>query len=491
MPKFYPSLLPLPDAGSKGVRQSHAQRRIWFLNQMAPEQARQNLVFRLSLTGPRLDAAGLATAFIALVRRHSVLRTRFRDTAEGQEQWIATTPDLELRLEDLADLAPERQTAAVDQILEQERATPFDLTRGPVLRARLVELATERQELIYTIHHIAFDGRSNEIFLSELARLYTAEELPPITLQYVDFAAWEPSFLTPARIESELGFWRRYLAGIPVEMEYDSRPKPEGAARTARHHFVIAPGLAKQLKAAAKGRRHTLFTALLTLFGIWIRYLSGRERFLIGTDVHGRNLPELADIMGFFVDQLTIGCDLSDDPQQPLTLADLLARMQASMGEARAHRQLPFVILVSALAPPRRPDRTPFFQVKLNYQRYRFPVDRIGDTRITGTQILQDMTGFDLVLDLTHGPTGIEASLEYDQQLFGTREIERFVPLWLNLVSEFEVLLDQPLSRIQQQLREWENAQQQRQQQALLRQNRARLVSGTRRPRTIDSKEIS
>lgn len=491
MMKPYPPLLPLVDSRSSGIRQSHAQRRLWFLNQMAPESARQNLVFRMSLTGPRLEANRLAPALGAVVQRHSVLRTRYRDTAEGQEQWIDDTAEVTLRVEDLRPLAHDQRQQALDRILEQEQGTPFDLTRGPVLRARLVDLAADRQELIYTVHHIAFDGRSNEIFLNELAKLYAGEELPPVARQYADFAAWEPSYLSAERIKPALAFWRRHLADVPVELEFDGRPSPQGPVRAARHHFVVAPSLARRLRAAAKGRRHTLFTALLTLFGLWVNHLSGRDRFLVGTDVHGRNLPELADIMGFFVDQLTLKCDLSDDPHRPVTLADLLARTQASMAAARAHRELPFVTLVSALAPPRRPDRTPFFQVKLNYQRYRFPIDGIGEARLTDTRILQDMAGFDLVLDLTHGPTGIEASLEYDRQRFSAQEIERLAPLWLELVERFESLLDQPLPRIHRQLCEWENAHLQRQQQALLRHNRSRLTARPRRPQTIDSKETT
>lgn len=478
--KSPPSSRPIQGGHANVVRQSHAQCRLWFLHQLNPEQAQHNLLFRLSLAGPALDAAKLQAAFAEIIRRHSVLRTCYRNSSSGPEQLVLTSVPFEILTQDLTELTPSQQTHRVEQLLHCELQTPFDLGNGPVIRGLLLHLGPDRQELIYTVHHIAFDGRSQEIFLIELAQLYearTTEVLAPVPLQYGNFAAWEPSYLTSELSESTLAFWSDYLARMPTLIDFVGRTRAEGPTRPAHHRFIVSPELAVRLKAAAKSRGQTSFTTLIALFSVWIQYLSGHNRFLIGTDVHGRDFPELADVIGFFINQLVIKCDLSGDP----TLGELLQRSHVHTSDALAHRQLPFDMLVAALAPQREHNRTPFFQVKLNYQRYQFPVDRLGEARIVQTQILQDMAGFDLVLDLTHGPTGIEAILEYDRQLFSTEEIERLSSLWLDLISHCETVLDHPLSRLHEMLQQWENTHLQHQQLQHQQRNRARLMAARKR----------
>lgn len=477
----FPPLTPLMVGETEPVRQSYAQRRLWFLNQMGTASGRHNIVLRLSLVGPALEREKLATAFNALSRRHSVLRTRYRSTVERLEQWVSPEPDVDLLLRDYTNLGGERQADAIEQLMLSEQNAAFDLLSGPVLRAILVTLADDRQELIFTVHHIAFDGRSLELFVIELCQGYAAPgTLPPVPLQYRDFAAWEPAYITPGWIEDDIAFWRGYLADVPALLEFEGRPRREGPLRAACHHFLVAPEVADRLKVAAKARGHTLFTTLVALFSLWMHYLTKKDRFFIGTDVHGRDLPILADIMGFFVNQLTIKCDLSGDP----TLSEFLDRAHELTAAALAHRRLPFDVLVSALSPQREPERTPLFQVKLNYQRYRFPIDSIGEARIARTQILQDMAGFDLVLDLTHGPTGIDACLEFDLQRFTTPEIERLAPLWLALMVQSDSLLDLPVSRLCERMQQWESAHLQEQQQVHSRRNRARLLAA-RKPRLV------
>ncbi|HWV10950.1 MAG TPA: condensation domain-containing protein, partial [Pseudomonas sp.] len=212
-------------------------------------------------------------------------------------------------------------------------------------------------------------------------------------------------------------------------------------------------------------------------FNVWLRYVSGQSRFLVGTDVHGRDLPELADIFGFFVNQLTLKCELADDT----TLAELLVQTRHSIRQAHAHRQLPFDLLVSHLAPQRQADRSPLFQVKFNYQRDRFCSHTFGDARITHTQVLQDLAGFDLVLDLMHRRDEIEATLEYNQHLFGAEEIERLSAVWLHLLNHLDGLLDQPIEALCEHQQRWNDAHLHQQQSQQARQSRTRLASTVRR----------
>ncbi|MDH1265246.1 condensation domain-containing protein [Pseudomonas sp. GD03944] len=480
MTKHYPPLVALGESNAAGVRQSFAQSRLWFLHQMAPERAQHNIVTRMTLSGVPLDAARLEQALNAVCQRHSVLRSCYRTTADGQEQWVPAAFRFHLETLDLTPLPPQSRDSALQQYMRDDLAKAFDLERGPVWRASLVDIDAQRQELIITLHHIAFDGRSGEILLLDLMHAYAEPPsgvASPAPLQYGDFAAWEPHYMTPTLIAEEVAFWRDHLAGMPVQLAFADRPRPAGPAKAGRHAVALPADLVERLKKAARAQRQPLFVLLATLFNVWLRYVSGQSRFLVGTDVHGRDLPELADIFGFFVNQLTLTCELADDT----TLAELLVQTRHSIRQAHAHRQLPFDLLVSHLAPQRQADRSPLFQVKFNYQRDRFCSHTFGDARITHTQVLQDLAGFDLVLDLMHRRDEIEATLEYNQHLFGAEEIERLSAVWLHLLDHLDGLLDQPIEALCEHLQRWNDAHLHQQQSQQARQSRTRLASTVRR----------
>lgn len=475
-----PPLLPLSEPAARCVRQSFAQSRLWFLNQLEPERAQHNILVRMVLQGEQLQAARLKRALDALSLRHPLLRTCYRTAEAGPEQCLAAPPSIALDYRDLSGLSASERRAVIERLLHDQQNTPFDLEAGPVMRACLWDLDAASQELIIVIHHIAFDGRTGEILLQDLAHYYDSEETGaplPGRLQYADFAAWEPGYVTPRLIESEIAFWRDYLAGMPLQLEFDRRVRSEGPAQGGRHAFTIQAERVERLKRVSRHLRLPLFVTLTGMFQIWLHYLSGQHRFLVGTDVHGRDLPALQDIFGFFVNQLTLKCELEDE----LNLGELLARTRQAIRVAHGHRQLPFDLLVSQLAPQRKADRSPLFQAKFNYQRDRFSIDGLGAARLVSTQVIQDLAGFDLVLDLMHRNESIEATLEYDQRLFSADEIERFASLWQSLLGQVDDLLEQSISELRSRLRNWDDTYLRQQQHAHHDQGRARLGNTRRR----------
>ncbi|HZX19201.1 MAG TPA: condensation domain-containing protein [Pseudomonas sp.] len=480
MVKPCPPLMPLSESAARCVRQSFAQSRLWFLHQMDPGRAQHNILVRLVLNGPQLVETRLKHAFNALCIRHPLLRACYRMTPAGPEQWLAAGQSIEVKQRDLSNLPAAEQKQAIDRLMHDEQNRPFDLESGPVIRACLLDLGLNVQELIIVIHHIAFDGRSGEILLQDLAHYYATQEpgaLLPGRLQYADFAVWEPGYVTAELIEVETAFWRDHLAGMPLQLDFSKRPRPHGDTQGGRHQFVIQPLQVAHLKRASRAQRLPLFVMLTGLFQLWLHYLSGQRRFLIGTDVHGRDLPELQDIFGFFVNQLTLKCELEDG----LPLGELLMRTRHAIRLAHAHRQLPFDLLVSQLAPQREAGRSPLFQTKFNYQRDRFSIDTLGDARIVRTQVIQDLAGFDLVLDLMHRHDSIEVTLEYDRRLFSPDEIERFAHLWQRLLGALDTLLELPISMLRERLQNWDDAHLQQQQHTLNNQGRARLGNTQRR----------
>ncbi|MET0355633.1 MAG: condensation domain-containing protein [Cellvibrio sp.] len=485
------SLTPVKFSESEPIRQSFAQNRLWFLYQMDPQNGQHNIVFRLVVDGPALDKKRLTAAFNKLVWRHKILRTGYSTTETGSVQKLVSNLTIPLEVINFSETDPENENSLITAWLQAEQKKPFDLSSGKVIRTYLLKRRNNLQEIIYTIHHIAFDGRSNEIFRTELSELYSqtfggqenidGEEINSLediaSPDYADFSVWERNYLTADIIQSDLDFWRDHLHNFPQQLNFKDRSDNGYAVKTENFRFFISNEIADNFKRSAKQQKQTLFNALTTLFNLWIYHISGQDRFLIGTDVHGRDFPELANIMGFFVNQLIIKCDLSNDP----TLKEFLAGTRTSIKHSLAHHQVPFDVLVSSLAPERSLHRPPFFQVKFNYRPYRFIVDRIGESQIIESQIINGLAGFDLLLDLMEGKHGIEVNLQYNQHLFTATDIQCFASGWLNLLTHFETLIDAPISEIDQQLSRWGDTYLQGLQQSHSQQNRARLKNSSRK----------
>lgn len=464
------------EAGKLPTRQSHAQRRLWFLNRLDPHSCEHNIAIRISLRGA-LDVNALERSLHELGGRHPALHTAYRDSTEGPLQVPMPEAIAPMQRLDLTAQAPDM----VSLLIEQQLHTPFELGAGVVFRTTLATCGPQQHELLVGIHHIAFDGRSAEIFLADLDRLYRAHstdktpEAAARPLAYADFAQWEHERLTSALIDSELRFWRDYLKEVPHTL---SLPAQGGAnAEPGRHAFKLPALSVARLEHYCRAQNSTLFTGLLTLFGVCLHYWSGQARFIVGTDVAGRAHPQLDDVIGFFVNQLPLRCDLDGNP----TLADLFERIAADARRAYAHQDLPFDVLVGAIAPERSGRASPLFQVKLNWQPDRASATALGQVEISDIAQFQHGGAFDLVLDLTHGANGVTANLKYQGTRFDQHAIVRFVQLWTDLIDNFAGLLPQPLQQLSQQLRERDNALRLEHQQQQAAGSRAALGMTRRR----------
>src|SRR5215210_5751409 len=348
---------------------SFAQQRLWFLNNYEPESPEYNIPQAFRIDGD-LDPEVMQRALREIVRRHESLRTTFRSEEGVPVQIIAQVVDMEVPYIDAQPRVSDPANAW-DEALRMAAADarePFDLTLGPLMRARLFRTGEREHLLYYNVHHIAYDGWSMGVFGRELAAIYDAfaaglpSPLPELPVQYLDFAIWQREWLQGEVLERQLAYWRRQLASVPpLELPTD-RPRP--AARThegAAVALTLGSELSEDLKVLAQRESSTLFIVLTAAFKAVLHHWTTQEDITVGTLIANRRRPEIEGLIGFFANSLALRTDLSGDP----AFRELMRREREVSLDAHAHQDLPFEKLVEALNPPRDLARTPLFQAML------------------------------------------------------------------------------------------------------------------------------
>ena len=429
---------------------SYAQRSLWFLDQLAPGTALYNLHTSIPF-GYEVGVEPLAQSLDEVVRRHDSLRTAFR--AIGGEPVQAVSPSLHIPLPvtDLSHLASgEREDQALG-VATVEAEAPFDLARLPLLRARLVTLAPDDHVLLLTMHHIVSDYWSLEIFQAELLAIYEAyssgltSPLPPPTLQYPDFAAWEREWLRGPSAAAQLGYWKRQLEGVehlelPTDRPRPSTPSFEGADAD----FRIAPAVHAALKDLSRQENATLFMTTLAAFQTLLHRYSGQRDVVVGTPVANRSLTQFEGIIGFFVNSVALRADFSGDP----TFRELLRRVRSILLDAFVHQELPFERLVSELRPDRRQGGNPLFQVHFQLFTEASALDEDDSVDSDFMAVRATAAKFDLAIDLSDAPDALWGHIEYTTDLWTPDTIARFARHFSNLLAAIAADPDQPVSEL-------------------------------------------
>ncbi|MEA2694752.1 MAG: hypothetical protein QOJ16_4139, partial [Acidobacteriota bacterium] len=362
-------LVPVPRDGALPL--SFAQERLWFLDQLEPESPFYNIAGAVRLDG-RLAVPVLASSLAAVVARHESLRTTFTVVAGEPAQRIAPAPDPGLPLVDLAALPEAGREAEALRLAAAEAALPFDLAFGPLLRTTLLRLGEAEHVLVFVVHHIVADGWSMEVLLREVAAAYGAfaagrpAPLPPLPIQYADFALWQRRRLSGAELERQLGHWRTALAGAPAVLALPAdRPRPPRQSFAGGEVQSLLPAAVRTaLLALARRQGASLFMLLLAAFEALLARHTGQEDLTIGTPVANRSHREVEGLIGFFTNTLVLRADLAGDPR----FSDLLARVRRTALAAYAHEEVPFEKLVAELAPRRDASHHPLFQVLVSLE---------------------------------------------------------------------------------------------------------------------------
>ncbi len=430
---------------------SSAQRRLWFLDRLEPGSSAYNLFNSVRLRGP-LSPALLAATLAGVVERHESLRTTF-GALDGQPvQVVSPEIDVALPQVDLAALPPPAREGELSRLAGEESLRPFDLRRGPLLRASLVRLAqgehaalgTDEHAVLFNLHHIVGDGWSMGVLLREVGALYAVlgrgepSPLPDLPLQYADFSEAEREWLDGGALAEQLAYWRGQLAGLaPLDLPAD-RPRPERpSARAGLAVRHLAPGVGEALGRLARRRGSTLFIALLAgLYVLLHRYTGGRD-LAVGSVVAGRDQVETEGMIGLFANLLVLRVDLGDlDGSRRFD--EVLSRAHRTAVAAFAHQAVPFEMLVAELAPRRERGRSPFVDVMLALQN---TPPRALD--LPGLEVLPGPAGaaeakFDWVLNVTdrgNWSDGLAVSLEHRADLFDPTTAARALAHWENVLA--------------------------------------------------------
>lgn len=404
---------------------SYPQQRLWFLEQAGPGQAVYHVPFVARLRGD-LDAGALRAALAEVVRRHEALRTVYRSVDGVPHQVVLPPAGTPLPVTDVPGETPRDRWNAAVRTAEEECGRPFDLERGPVLRARLLRLEPREHVLVVVIHHIAVDAWSMGVLASELSALYRSfvdgrpSPLPEPAIQYADVALWQRERLEGEREAREADFWQERLRDLtPLRLPTD-RPRSRSPRSPGAALQVDLPSGTGRLLAEVSARLGvTPYALALAAFAALLARSCGQDDVVVGAVTTGRTAPETRPLVGFFVNTLPLRIDLSGDP----TFEELVRRTAATVLEAHRHQELPFERMVELLHPPGRAEGSPVFRVMFDLLR-ESPALHLPGLEVEEVAVEVDGAKSDLSITVLDGEPA-RCQVEYRTDLFDRETAER------------------------------------------------------------------
>uniref|UniRef100_UPI0035662B7D amino acid adenylation domain-containing protein n=1 Tax=Immundisolibacter sp. TaxID=1934948 RepID=UPI0035662B7D len=427
---------------------SHAQRRLWFLQQLEPQSSAYNMPVALRLGGA-LDVPRLSRSIEAIIRRHEILRTRI-DNSTGVPRPIIQPPMAwPLEAEELGASSATTSGQGLQQCIDAFAAQPFDLGRE-VLRTRLLRLAANEHVLLACLHHVAADGWSVGLLVRELISHYRAygegatTSLPDLEIQYVDYAAWQETHLDQDTLARQVEYWQKQLAEVPpLALPTARQDVGAEAARVASAQIVLDASLLAALRSIGQAHGTSVFTVVLAGFKALLARYSGQDDICVGTPVANRPFSELEGLIGPFINTLALRTSLAGNP----SFDELLERVKRVVLDGFAHQDVPFEQLVEKLDVARDLDRSPVFQVLFVWQNTPQQPLVLPGLEITPLPVAEPSAKFDLTIALVESDAGLSCEASYNTDLFTPQTIER-------LLGHFERVLVAVVSRPDQALGE-------------------------------------
>ncbi|HZN06341.1 MAG TPA: amino acid adenylation domain-containing protein [Pyrinomonadaceae bacterium] len=417
---------------------SFAQQRLWFLDQLEPGNPVYNIPTGVRIRGD-MNVAALSRSIDEIVARHESLRTSFPMIDGEAFQVIAPQLSGILRVVDLSEINADEREAAALQLAKTDARRPFDLACGPILRTTLFRLDEQEHIVLLTMHHIVSDGWSTAVLIGELSTLYEAfangrpSPLPPLAIQYADYANWQRQWLQGEVLETQLAYWKQQLADSNPLLELPTdHPRPAiQTFRGARHSLSFSRSLTDGVKVLCRREQVTLFMALLAAFKTLLYRYSHQEDICIGSPIANRGNRDVEALIGYIANTLVLRTDLSGNP----AFVELLARVREVSLGAYAFQDISFEKLVDELQPARDLSYSPLFQVMFTLQN--MPPRELKTSGLTlRPLVVENRTAkFDLEMVVIETTNGMTATIEYNEDLFTRDTIAR-------MMDNFAVLLE-------------------------------------------------
>lgn len=433
----------LPVRSNEEPPLSFAQQRLWFLDQLEPGSAAYNCPAVVRFRGA-LNIAALEQSLNEVVRRHEALRTSFHNRDGHPLQVIAHSQHVPLPVLDLGHLPADRVEAELQKLSLLEGQRAFDLSRGPLLRTKLLRVSAEEHVALLTMHHIISDGWSIGVLVREVAALYAAyadghvATLEPLSVQYADYAYWEREWLQGEVLAEQMNYWKQQLGGAPVLELPTDHPRPYVQTyRGAYANFYLDRELSSGLSDLSRRLNATLFMTLLAAWQTLLYRYSGQTDIVVGSPIANRQRAETEALIGFFVNTLALRTDLSGNPN----FSEVVQRVRETALGAYAHQAVPFEKVIEELQPERDASHTPLMQVVFVLQNAPQADLTALDLKLTYMEVETDTAKFDLTLALQETAGGLSGRLEYRDDLFEPGTIKRLLAHFENLLRG---ILEQP-----------------------------------------------
>ncbi|HEY1546572.1 MAG TPA: amino acid adenylation domain-containing protein [Kofleriaceae bacterium] len=420
------------------------QQRVWYLEQLQLGKTVFHVPSAHRLRGP-LDVAALGRAFTKLVERQTALRTSIGIVGDAPAQIIAecSAIDTAIPVEDVANDA--ELARRIDELMAQ----PFDLSKAPLWRVRLFKLAPDHHVLYFMPHHIIFDGWSFDVLYEEMSALYAAEVAgvpttkPAPTVTYGDFAAWHRDWMSGPELARQLEQWRVKLAGAPDALDLPlDKPRPAMQTGEGETEWLsLSPATAAALRGVGLREGATLFMTLLGAWTALLHQLTRQRELIVGTPVRGRNVPELEQLMGFFVNALPLRLRIDPDA----TFLELLRGIRAETVEAFGAQDVPFEHLVRVLDTKRDESRFPLYQAFFSYQDARQRPAKWGALDHANVPVFQPSSAQDVALWFLDNKDGLVGGLNYNTDIIEPETAARWKRAFVALADAIAANPDRPL----------------------------------------------
>jgi amino acid adenylation domain-containing protein len=435
-----PPLVKVKREGRGGVRLplSFAQQRLWFLDQLVPNDPFYNIPGAVRLEG-RLDLGVLELVINEIVARHEVLRTRIEVEDGTPVQVIDEWESRRLERVDLKGLTREEREEEVKRMAREEAGKGFDLSRGPLLRVKVLELEEEEHVALFTMHHIVSDAWSMGVLVREVCALYEAmregkgSPLEELEIQYADYAVWQREYVRGAVLEREVAYWKEQLKDaavmeLPIDYMRPAAPSYRGGQESVR----IGKEASESLRRLSQREGATLFMALMAAFKALLMRYSGEDDVVVGTVIANRTRREVEGLIGFFVNTLVMRTDLGGNP----SFRELIRREREVALGAYGHQEVPFEKLVEGINPERDLSRNALFQVMMALENTRREMFGINELKVSEVGQETVVAIFDLTLELEERGDEIAGSLEYSCDLYEEETIRRMARHYEKVVEK-------------------------------------------------------